>query len=437
MTVLASSAADGHRGAAVALVVLLAALAVAVLVSTPWTSQPAPPGGRTAADPARDFTAAERAREDAYHRAVRPPQYASMLAGLAVAAALGLTAAGARLVEAVARPLGGGWLWQVVLGAVALALVGQLAAMPFAARVEVVNRRYGLSTRDWTGWLVDAAKSYGVGVAITTVTLVGFYAITRAAPRSWWAWTALAGAALVVLLSFAYPVLVEPVFNRFRSMPDGPLRTSLLELARADGVPVSDVLVADASRRTTRLNAYVSGFGATRRIVVYDTLLDRAPPEQVRLVVAHELGHAKHRDVLHGTAIGALGIAAGACAAYLVLGWAPLLRRAGVTGAADPRSLALLALLAALAGLLTSPAQALVSRRIEARADVHALDLAADPAIFASMQRELAVSNLSDLDPHPLVYAMFATHPTAPQRIALARDWARREGTPVPQGLSR
>ena len=88
------------------------------------------------------------------------------------------------------------------------------------------------------------------------------------------------GALLVVLVSFAYPVVVEPVFNKFTPMPDGPLRTSLLQLAREDGVPVKDVLVADASRRTTSLNAYVSGIGATRRIVVYDTLVDTAPPER-------------------------------------------------------------------------------------------------------------------------------------------------------------
>ena len=107
-----------------------------------------------------------------------------------------------------------------------------------------------------------------------------------------------------MLFSFIFPVLVEPVFNRFTPMPAGDLRDSLLALAKKDGVPVRDVLVADASRRTTALNAYVSGLGPTRRIVVYDTLLNQAPPEQVRAVVAHELGHARNGDVVTGTVIG-------------------------------------------------------------------------------------------------------------------------------------
>src|SRR4030095_17145393 len=108
------------------------------------------------------------------------------------------------------------------------------------------------------------------------------------------------------------------------------------ELAERDGVPVRDVLVADASRRTTALNAYVSGLGPTRRIVVYDTLLREARPAEVRAVVAHELGHAKDKDVVTGTIVGALGAAAGVCAIYLLGSWTGLLRRAGGTAIVDP-----------------------------------------------------------------------------------------------------
>ncbi len=135
---------------------------------------------------------------------------------------------------------------------------------------------------------------------------------------------------LVAAASFGYPVLVEPLFNSFHPMAAGPLRTDLLAMARRDGVPVDDVLVADASKRTTELNAYVSGFGSTRRIVVYDTLLSSEPRAEIELVVAHELGHAKRGDVLHGTLVGALGAAAGVCVLYLVLTSPRLLRRAGV-----------------------------------------------------------------------------------------------------------
>jgi STE24 endopeptidase len=213
-------------------------------------------------------------------------------------------------------------------------------------------------------------------------------------------------------------------------MDDGPLRTELIALADRDGVPVRDVLVADASRRTRAVNAYVSGFGPTRRIVVYDTMLTEATPDEVVSVVAHELGHAKDNDVLIGTAIGALGTAAGVIALYLLGFWAGLLRLAGVadpggSGIGEPRAIGLLVAVATLAGLVGGPAQAFVSRRVEARADAHALALTGDPATFESMQRRLGTVNLSDPDPPTWEYLMSASHPSTVERMAAARAYAR------------
>jgi STE24 endopeptidase len=205
------------------------------------------------------------------------------------------------------------------------------------------------------------------------------------------------------------------------------LRDNLVAMAARDGVPVKDVLVADASRRTTALNAYVSGLGPTRRIVVYDTLLNRAPPGEVQAVVAHELGHAKDRDVFTGTVIGALGAAAAVCVVYLLGSWTGLLRRAGVDSITDPRAVALLVAIAAVAGLAAAPLQSFVSRRIEARADAHALALTNDPATVETMEHRLATTNLADVDPPRLEYLMFASHPSVVERIAAARAYARGE----------
>jgi STE24 endopeptidase len=262
--------------------------------------------------------------------------------------------------------------------------------------------------------------------------LFGVVALARWSPQWWWSFGAVLGALLVVVVSFAYPVVVEPVFNKFTSMPAGPLRTSLLSMAAHDGVPARDVLVADASRRTNSLNAYVSGFGATRRIVVYDTLLKDATPDEVRLIVAHELGHAKAGDVLWGTFVGALGVALAVCGLALLLRWQWLLGRGGVDGPGDARAIALLLALLALISFVSGPGQNLISRRIEARADLHSLNVTREPDQFVAMQRRLATVNLSDLDPSSLVFGMFSTHPTAPQRIALARTWAEVHHVPVP-----
>ncbi len=425
--------APSRAPAVVALLILGGTLVGTLLVSTPWSPLPArPDAGRVAVDVRRDFTAAELAREDAFHRAVRPPAYAGLVVGLLVAALLGLTPAGARLVELVARPLGGSWPARAVLGGIAVMAAGRLAALPLDARAETVLRRYGLSTQDWAGWLLDRLKGLGLATALLVTALLAFYALARAFPQRWWLPVGAAGAVLTVILSFGYPLVVEPVFNKFTPLPAGSLRTSLLQLAAEDHVRVDRVLVADASRRTTALNAYVSGFGRTKRIVLYDTLLSSASPAEVRLIVAHELGHAKRSDVLHGTLEAALGAGAGGCLLFLALAWTPLLRRAGVTSVGDPRSVALVLFLLTAFGTLSGPVQGLVSRRIEARADVHSLDLTRDPATFVVSERRLSLRNLSDLDPAPLVYGLFATHPTGPERIALARTWARRSSVPVP-----
>ncbi len=398
-----------------AAVVLAAALGVALVLLVP--AHALPPGDLSPA--AAGFTAEQVAREVAFHDAVRPASYASLTLGLVLAAVLGLTPLGARLVGRCGR----GWATRVVLGTLLLTALGRLVVLPLSLRRETVLRDYGLSSQTWGSWTADVLRGVAVDTALTALALLAVVGLARRAPRTWWAWAAATTAALVVAGSFAYPVVVEPVFNEFRPLPAGQLRTDLLALAERDGVPVDDVLVADASRRTTALNAYVSGFGSSRRIVVYDTLVEQAPPEEVALVVAHELGHAADSDVRDGTLLGALGVALAVCLLALLLTWPPLLRRSGASGVGDGRVVPLLLLLLAVGSQLAGPAVNEVSRRIEARADLHALDLTQDAATFVDVQRRLAVTNLSDLDPHPLAYALFSTHPSTTQRIALARRW--------------
>jgi STE24 endopeptidase len=369
-----------------------------------------------------------RDRHAAFHRTLRPWTYGSLVTGLAVALAYGLTPLGARIVDVV--PAGPAPL-DAALGGLLLGAVAELVTLPFAVRREQVLRRYGLSVRGWRSWAADAGKSAVLGAVLSAGALAALYAVLGAPPRWWWVWAAPAAAAIVVVLAFVFPVLVEPLFLRFTPMADAPLRQRLLALADRGGVPVRDVLVADASRRTTALNAYVSGFGATRRIVVYDTLLRDAPEGEVEVVVAHELGHAARRDVVRGTALSALGAAALCCVLHLVLTWPPALERAGAAGAADPRSVGLLLALMSILGLVTGPAQTLLSRQIESRADDFALRLSRQPGVFAAMQRRLALTNLADLDPGPLPYLLFASHPTTVQRIAAAYAFAARTGLPA------
>jgi STE24 endopeptidase len=400
-------------------VVLVAGLIVATALLVPWQRPPAPRSDQLAALAQLPAERVERARQ--LRDELRWIRYPGMILSLLFVLLIGLTPLGAKLAGLV----GGPWPVRAVLGGLLVVFAADLVTMPFAAWRHSVMVRYGLSTQDWASWSVDLLKGYAVGAVLGAVMLLGFFGLTRLFPTWWWAIGAAGAAGLVVLLSFIFPVLVEPVFNKFTPMEASPLRTELKELASRAGVPVKDVLVADASRRTTAVNAYVSGIGPTRRIVVYDTLLREAPAAEVESVVAHELGHAKDRDVVVFTLIGALGTAALVIGLYLAGGWSWLLRMAGVESIAVPQAIGLLLAISAVIGLLATPVQAFVSRRIEARADAHALALTNDPATFEQMQKRLSLVNLGDPDPHPLEQFLFGSHPTTVERITFARAYSR------------
>ncbi|HZH23173.1 MAG TPA: M48 family metallopeptidase [Geodermatophilus sp.] len=417
----------GARAALLVAAVLGAALLVVLVVVPPWTLLAEPAGGRTPVDPSTVLPPEVLQRAESFAAALRPASLTSLVLGLLVSAVLGLTPLGAGLVHAVARPLGGGRAAQVLLGSAAVVVVGRLATLPVSAYAEVLRHRYGLSTRSWGLWLRDVAVSTAISAAVTALALAGFLWLVRRAPRTWWAWAAGAAAGFVVVGSFLYPVVIEPAFNRFEPLPAGELRTRLLDLAEENGTPVQDVLVSDASRRTTALNAYVSGFGSTRRVVLYDTTLERLPEDGVASIVAHELGHVVHRDVLTGTLIGALGSGAAVALSGWLLSWMPLLRRVGAQSPADPAVVPLVLLLLSLSGLLSTPVQNLVSRQVETRADLRALELTGDAGAFVDMQRQLSATNLSDPDPPGAWHWFFGSHPTAAQRIAFAQDWQRLE----------
>ncbi|MGH3097184.1 MAG: M48 family metallopeptidase [Streptosporangiales bacterium] len=422
-----------RRLALLCAVLLFAALGALIAWTTPWHPLPGPiPGGRVEPSAAADFTAKQIARARAFHAAVDPSGYLSTAVSVLVPIVLGLTPLGAKLVRAVGRPLGGHWVAQVGLGALALAVIGRLVTLPFGLWSERVYRAYGLSTQSWSGWFSDVGISFAINAGVTVGALLLLYLLIRRMPHRWWIPAGAGAFVLVVAGSFAYPVVVEPAFNTFTPMRHGALRRSLLHLAERDGVSVSNVLVADASRRTTALNAYVSGFAGTRRIVVYDTLVKSASPREVRLVVAHELGHVSNHDVLRGTLLGGLAAAAGVCLLYWLLTWDRLRRRSGAISARDPAAVAFLLAIVAVLSFASLPAQNLVSRHVEARADAHSLDLTHDPQGFVAMQRALALRGLDRLRPAPVAYVLFATHPAPTQRTAMARNWAHKHGVHVP-----
>jgi STE24 endopeptidase len=221
---------------------------------------------------------------------------------------------------------------------------------------------------------------------------------------------------------FLIPLLVEPLFNKFEPLPRGELRSEVLQLATRSGIDIGEVFRVDASRRTTGANAYVGGLGATKRVVLYDNLIEGFPPDQVRSVVAHELSHVKNRDLPRGL----LWLAIVALPGALVV--QRLSER--ITGPAGrdsgPAVLPALALSLALVSFVVGCASNVLSRRVEASADTFALRLTEEPAAFIALERRLAVSNVTQPDPPALTQLLFATHPTTVERIAAGEAYSRR-----------
>jgi STE24 endopeptidase len=240
--------------------------------------------------------------------------------------------------------------------------------------------------------------------------------------RRWWIPAAGCVVAVGVATIWLFPVVIDPLFNRFDSLPDGKLRAEVLALARDADVKVGEVYRVDASRRTTAVNAYVGGLGPTKRVVLYDNLIDDFPPEQVRQVVAHELGHQRHRDLLRGLAWLALVAPAGT---YLSQRLAEAFGLSRLGARPGPGALPAIALSVALVSFALGSASTVLSRQVEARADSFSLDLTGDPAAHIALERRLALRNITDPDPPDLLHALFGTHPTTVERIGIGEAWAR------------
>jgi STE24 endopeptidase len=359
------------------------------------------------------FTTEQVERGRRYHR----PRYHAQLLGLAVTVVVFGALAFSRLGDWL-LPDWSWWAQALVYPAIVLAVV-QLASLPIAFwSGHLHERKWNLSTQTAGGWAADAAKAFVVSTLIATVLLFGLVAIARTTD-AWPLAAAPAAALVVVFLTFIAPVVLEPIFNKFQPVEDDEVVAGIRSVSEQAGVPVRDVLVADASRRTSKENAYVSGFGKTRRVVVYDTLLEKAKPAELRAVIAHELAHRRYRDVLNFTLI-----LVAAVVGFVVLLWAVLGAEAG-----DPRNVPIVLLLATLAQPLLVALVAAVSRRWEYRADRFALDVTRDPGALESAFRRLVESNVADLDPPRLVYYLKYTHPTIPERIAAIRAAAGQEAT--------
>ena len=286
----------------------------------------------------------------------------------------------------------------------------------------LVERAFGLTRQTPGGWFRERAKGFALGTVIQLPLTLGVFATVRRRPDDWWLILASGALPLTVLATYVGPVLIAPRFNAYVPVDDDELASRIKVLAGRAGVPISAVYRMDMSRQTEKANAYFTGIGATKRIVLADTLMDRFVPDEVEAVVAHEFGHQVHGDIWRFTAITA---AAGFVVAYGVRATMGRLlpmtaARTGVDSPGDVASLPLWSLVGLGHAAVLGPAFAAYSRAIERRADRFAIGLTGDGPAYARAMLRLAHQNMSDPSPPSWLVRTMATHPPVAERVAAA-----------------
>ena len=325
--------------------------------------------------------------------------------------------------------LGGGMVQQLAL-LLAFALVGGLIDLPATLyQTFVIEQRFGFNQTTLRLWLGDLLKSSLVGVLIGLPVVALILWLMGAAGGLWWLWAWLLWIGFNLLLMVVYPTVIAPWFNKFQPLEDEALKTRVTALMQRCGFAAKGLFVMDGSRRSAHANAYFTGFGASKRVVFYDTLLRQLNSNEVEAVLAHELGHFKHRHILKRMA----GLFALSLAGFALLGWLstqiwfytglgvrPNLSALvpGVPSTPNDAVALLLFLLAApVFTVFLAPLFARISRRHEFQADAYAM-AQANGADLASALLKLYQDNASTLTPDPVYVQFYYSHPPASERLA-------------------
>lgn len=389
-----------------------------------WLLAPGGAGYSFSVPDASAFFSVTRLDEiDSYRSQTRLAAVASLVAGIGVLALLAIWRG----------PLFRSFLDRLdrrpVLGAgalgVFLSLAVGIAALPFSWLTFNRGRDLGLFTQDWTGWLSDQLLAALIGALIAGIGAILVIFFWRRFRNWFWLPTSALIALYALVTVWLWPVLVAPLFNDFTPLEDGPVRSQIEWVADESGVDVGGIYVVDASRRSRALNAYVNGIGSTKRVVIYDNVINDLDREELSSLIAHELGHVKSNDIYRGLAFALLVIPLGVLFVQLATVGLARWRDDDLDG---PAVIPALALFATLAVLVIGVPGNVLSRNIEAHADRFALDTTGDPVGLVGLQRKLTLTNLSDPDPPAAFQFIFATHPSTMQRIGAAEAYDEGRG---------
>ncbi len=313
---------------------------------------------------------------------------------------------------------------QVMIYAAGYVLLTSLLRFPLTVYEGYFREhQYGMATQTFGPWFGEQLIGLGVGLLGTPIALAFLYGVFRVATKTWWVWGTAVSVGLMVFLLLLQPVFLDPLFNEYKPLTDASVRDPILTMAKANQIPVNDVMQFDASRQTKRVSANVAGFLGTTRIALNDNLLNQCSLPEIRMVMAHEMGHYVLNHI--GKFLVTFGVilagAFGLCAALfqgIVARWGA---KWGVRGIADPAGFPLIILLFSTYFFLLTPVLKSTIRVAEREADAFGLNVSREPDGFAQVALKLGVYR--KLDPGPLEEMFFFDHPSGRARIRMAMDW--------------
>jgi STE24 endopeptidase len=324
------------------------------------------------------------------------------------------------------QPLPGWYPLQILVYFLIIILAYQIISAPQAYYGGyVLPHRYGISVMSFKAWLADLGKEFVLGLVLEAAVISLIYALLAFQPAWWWLWVGLVLFFFSVVMANLAPVLIFPLFYKFTPLPDGELKQRLLALAERANTRVRGVFTMQMSRRTTAANAALMGLGNTRRIVIGDTMVDRYTPDEIEVVLAHELGHHVHHDIWKLIISQAILTFGGLYVANLLLHLVVAQRY--YLSLTDPANMPFLFLLMGLFGLVVMPLGNSYSRAIEYQADEYALQATHKVEAFKSAMTRLANQNLAEVEPPAIVELLFHSHPSIRKRLKHADAFAARD----------
>jgi STE24 endopeptidase len=294
------------------------------------------------------------------------------------------------------------------------------------------EHQYGLSTQTFAPWLADQLKSLALGLLLGGLAVTALFGIVRRLPRTWHIWGAVTGLVLNAVFAMIFPVFVAPLFNQYVKLTEPTVRDPILSLARANGIPATEVYEVDASRQSTRISANVSGFLGTERITLNDNLLKRSTLPEIMSVMGHEMGHYVLNHVYKGLLVTLIVMVVFFAGLRRALEWS--LARWGarweISGVSDPAVLPLAVLIVSIFSFLYTPIGNTVTRTMEYEADMYGLNAVRQPDAFATIA--LKLGEYRKLNPSALEEMLLFDHPSGRTRIYSAMRWKAENLHPEP-----